>query len=173
MPAPFGLHPTPEEDAQLGEPKTNPLMPHKVRRRAQGWTAPRIAHHLGLDRTTARRDLRWEGSMGWRTARPPGPRPAGAFVPGQAWSLPAPGGPGEALADALPPRDGEAEAPGPGVPVEADAVRARGEAMGGGGPCRGGAMGVWRSCGSWGSVWRGGWGKVYAWALSPFTQAAG
>jgi transcriptional regulator of acetoin/glycerol metabolism len=41
------------------------VVPFKVRRRAQavrlaaqGWTAPRIARHLGLDRTTLHRDLR-------------------------------------------------------------------------------------------------------------------
>jgi transposase len=41
------------------------MVPFKVRRRvqavrlaAQGWTAPRIARHLGLDRTTLHRDLR-------------------------------------------------------------------------------------------------------------------
>jgi transcriptional regulator of acetoin/glycerol metabolism len=45
------------------------MVPFKVRRRAQavrlaaqGWTAPRIARHLGLDRTTLHRDLRrWLG----------------------------------------------------------------------------------------------------------------
>nr|WP_105318572.1 helix-turn-helix domain-containing protein [Thermus tenuipuniceus] len=65
MPAPLRLHPTPQEDARLRELETNPLVPHKVRRRAQadrlgaqGWTAPCITRHLGLDRTTAWRDLR-------------------------------------------------------------------------------------------------------------------
>ena len=65
MPAPLRIHLSPEEDAQLRELETNPVVPHKVHRRAQavrlavqGWTAPRIARHLGLDRATARRDLR-------------------------------------------------------------------------------------------------------------------
>jgi transposase len=67
------------------------VVPFKVRRRAQavrlaaqGWTAPRIARHLGLDRTTLHRDLRrWlergiEG-LGQRSyledGKPPGARP--------------------------------------------------------------------------------------------------
>ena len=60
-------------------------MPHKVRRRAQavrlaaqGWTAPHIARHLGLDRATARRDLgRWlrQGLDGLADGRAPGPSP--------------------------------------------------------------------------------------------------
>ncbi|WP_234554075.1 helix-turn-helix domain-containing protein [Thermus caliditerrae] len=65
IPAPLRIHLTPEEAAQLRELETNPVVPHKVRRRAQavrlaaqGWTAPRIARHLGLDRATARRDLK-------------------------------------------------------------------------------------------------------------------
>ncbi|TFU14140.1 hypothetical protein [Thermus tengchongensis] len=47
MPAPLRIHLSPEEDAQLRELETNPVVPHKVRRRAQavrlaaqGWTAP-------------------------------------------------------------------------------------------------------------------------------------
>ena len=55
MPAPLRIHLTPEEDARLRELETNPVVPFKVRRRAQavrlaaqGWTAPRIARHLGL-----------------------------------------------------------------------------------------------------------------------------
>ncbi|TFU26498.1 helix-turn-helix domain-containing protein [Thermus tengchongensis] len=58
MPAPLRIHLSPEADAQLRELETNPVVPHKVRRRAQavrlaaqGWTAPRIARHLGPDRT--------------------------------------------------------------------------------------------------------------------------
>ena len=54
MPAPLRIHLTPEEDARLRELETNPVVPFKVRRRAQalrlaaqGWTAPRIARHLG------------------------------------------------------------------------------------------------------------------------------
>ena len=65
MPATLRIHLTPEEDARLRELETNPVVPFKVRRRAQavrlaaqGWTAPRIARHLGLDRTTLHRDLR-------------------------------------------------------------------------------------------------------------------
>ncbi len=47
--------------------------------------------------------------------------PAEAFVLGGGLVCsPAAGGPGEALPCALPPGGGEAEAPGPGVPVEAD-----------------------------------------------------
>jgi hypothetical protein len=93
MPAPLRIHLTPEEDARLRELETNPVVPFKVRRRAQavrlaaqGWTAPRIARHLGLDRTTLHRDLRrWpergiEG-LGQRSyledGSPPGPGPAG------------------------------------------------------------------------------------------------
>ena len=47
MPAPLGIHLTPEEDTRLRELETNPVVPFKVRRRAQavrlaaqGWTAP-------------------------------------------------------------------------------------------------------------------------------------
>jgi hypothetical protein len=47
MPAPLRIHLTPEEDARLRELETNPVVPFKVRRRAQavrlaaqGWTAP-------------------------------------------------------------------------------------------------------------------------------------
>jgi hypothetical protein len=65
MPAPLRIPLTPEEDARLWELETNPVVPFKVRRRAQavrlaaqGWTAPRIARYLGLDRTTLHRDLR-------------------------------------------------------------------------------------------------------------------
>jgi transposase len=91
MPAPLRIHLTPEEDARLRELETNPVVHFKVRRRAQavrlaaqGWTAPRIARHLGLDRTTLHRDLRrWpergmEG-LGQRSylvdGKPPGARP--------------------------------------------------------------------------------------------------
>jgi transposase len=91
MPAPLRIHLTPEDDARLRELETNPVVPFKVRRRAQavrlaaqGWTAPRIARHLGLDRTTLHRDLRrWlergiEG-LGQRSyledGKPPGARP--------------------------------------------------------------------------------------------------
>jgi len=59
--------------------------PFKVRRRAQavrlaaqGWTAPRIARHLGLDRTTLHRDLRrWleRGIEGLADGKPPGAKP--------------------------------------------------------------------------------------------------
>ncbi|MFD3004459.1 hypothetical protein [Thermus tengchongensis] len=35
MPAPLRIHLSPEEDAQLRELETNPVVPHKVRRRAQ------------------------------------------------------------------------------------------------------------------------------------------
>lgn len=102
------IHLTPEEDAQLRELETNPLVPHKVRRRAQavrlaaqGWTAPRIARHLGLDRTTARRDLRrWlqEGVHGLADGKAPGAKPRWTegmtaylqelLSQGQAWSAP-------------------------------------------------------------------------------------
>jgi transposase len=61
------------------------VIPFKVRRRAQavrlaaqGWTAPRIARHLGLDRTTLHRDLRrWleRGIEGLEDGKPPGARP--------------------------------------------------------------------------------------------------
>jgi len=61
------------------------VVPFKVRRRAQavrlaaqGWTAPRIARHLGLDRTTLHRDLRrWleRGIEGLEDGKPPGARP--------------------------------------------------------------------------------------------------
>jgi hypothetical protein len=53
MPAPLRIHLTPEEDARLRELETNPVVPFKVRRRAQavrlaaqGWTAPKISQHL-------------------------------------------------------------------------------------------------------------------------------
>jgi transposase len=86
MPAPLRIHLTPEEDARLRELETNPVVPFKVRRRAQavrlaaqGWTAPRIARHLGLDRTTLHRDLRrWleRGIEGLEAiGKPPGARP--------------------------------------------------------------------------------------------------
>jgi len=85
MPAPLRIHLTPEEDARLRELETNPVVPFKVRRRAQavrlaaqGWTAPRIARHLGLDRTTLHRDLRrWldRGIEGLADGKPPGARP--------------------------------------------------------------------------------------------------
>ena len=85
MPAPLRIHLTPEEDAQLRELETNPAVPHKVRRRAQavrlaaqGWTAPHIARHLGLDRATARRDLgRWlrQGLDGLADGKAPGAKP--------------------------------------------------------------------------------------------------
>ncbi len=45
---------------------------------AQGWTAPRIARRLGLDRTTLHRDLRrWleRGIEGLEDGKPPGARP--------------------------------------------------------------------------------------------------
>ena len=100
MPAPLRIHLTPEEDAQLRELETNPVVPHKVRRRAQavrlaaqGWTAPRIARHLGLDHFPA------GGSLGGAVLHP------------------------------LPSGDGAAEAPGPGVPVGANAVRAGGDGV--------------------------------------------
>jgi transposase len=61
------------------------VVPFKVRRRAQavrlaaqGRTAPRIARHLGLDRTTLHRDLRrWpeRGIEGLADGKPPGARP--------------------------------------------------------------------------------------------------
>jgi transposase len=61
------------------------VVPFKVRRRAQavclaaqGRTAPRIARHLGLDRTTLHRDLRrWleRGIEGLEDGKPPGARP--------------------------------------------------------------------------------------------------
>ena len=61
---PLRIHLTPEEDARLRELETNPVVPFKVRRRAQadrlaaqGRTAPRIARHLGLDRTTLHQQL--------------------------------------------------------------------------------------------------------------------
>lgn len=85
MPAPLRIHLTPEQEAQLRELETNPVVPSKVRRRAQairlaalGWTAPRIARHLGLDRTTVHRDLRrWleRGIEGLEDGKPPGARP--------------------------------------------------------------------------------------------------
>ncbi len=85
MPAPLRIHLTPEEDAQLRELETNPVVPFKVRRRAQavrlaaqGWTAPRIACHLGLDRSTLHRDLRrWleKGIEGLEDGKSPGARP--------------------------------------------------------------------------------------------------
>jgi transposase len=81
MPAPLRIHLTPEEDARLRELETNPVVPFKVRRRAQavrlaaqGWTAPRIARHLGL----LHRDLRrWpeRGIEGLEDGKPPGARP--------------------------------------------------------------------------------------------------
>ena len=47
IPAPLRIHLTPEEDARLRELETNPVVPFKVRRRAQAvrldtqaWTAP-------------------------------------------------------------------------------------------------------------------------------------
>ena len=53
MPAPLRIHLTPEEDARLRELETNPVVPFKVRRRAQavrlaaqGWTAPKISLRL-------------------------------------------------------------------------------------------------------------------------------
>ena len=65
MPAPLRIHLTPEEDARLRELETNPVVPFKVLRRAQavrlaaqGWSAPRTARYLGLDRTTLHRNLR-------------------------------------------------------------------------------------------------------------------
>ncbi len=85
MPAPLRIHLTPVQEAQLRELETNPVVPHKVRRRAQaillaaqGWTAPRIARRLGLDRTTLHRDLRrWleRGIEGLEDGKPPGARP--------------------------------------------------------------------------------------------------
>jgi len=85
MPAPLRIHLTPEEDARLRELETNPVVPFKVRRRAQavrlaaqGWTAPRIARYLGLDRTTLHRDLRrWldRGIEGLADGKPPGAKP--------------------------------------------------------------------------------------------------
>ena len=84
------------------------MVPFKVRRRAQavrlvaqGWTAPRIARHLGLDRTTLHRDLRrWpeRGIEGLEDGKPPGARPRwtpamSAFLGellggGEAWTAP-------------------------------------------------------------------------------------
>jgi hypothetical protein len=135
------------------------VVPFKVRRRAQavrlaaqGWTAPRIARHLGLDRTTLHRDLRrWlergiEG-LGQRSyledGKPPGARPRwtpamsaflGELLAGEeAWTAPRlQEALGEALLRDLPPGYGKAEAPGDGVPVEKDPVCAHGEAHGGG-----------------------------------------
>jgi transposase len=80
MPAPLRIHLTPEEDARLRELETNPVVPFKVRRRAQAvrLAAPRIARHLGLDRTTLHRDLkRWleRGIEGLGDGKPPGARP--------------------------------------------------------------------------------------------------
>jgi hypothetical protein len=107
MPAPLRIHLTPEEDARLRELETNPLVPFKVRRRAQavrlaaqGWTAPRIARHLGLDRTTLHRDLRrWleRGIEGLEDGKPPGARPRwtpamSAFL-GSSWRGRRPGRP--------------------------------------------------------------------------------
>jgi putative transposase len=117
------------------------VVPFKVRRRAQavrlaaqGWTAPRIARHLGLDRTTLHRDLRrWpergiEG-LGQRSyledGKPPGARPR--WTPAMSAFL------RELLAGE------EAWTAGDGVPVGhakayvlTDPVRAHGEAHGGG-----------------------------------------
>jgi hypothetical protein len=66
MPAPLRIRLNPEEDARLREPKTNPVVPFKVRRRAQA------------DRTTLHRDLRrWpeRGIEGLEDGKPPGARP--------------------------------------------------------------------------------------------------
>jgi len=70
------------------------VVPFKVRRRAQavrlaaqGWTAPRIARHLGLDRNTLHRDLRrWpeRGIEGLEDGKPPGAKPRWTRVP-RAW----------------------------------------------------------------------------------------
>ncbi len=162
MPAPLRIHLTPVQEAQLRELETNPVVPHKVRRRAQaillaaqGWTAPRIARRLGLDRTTLHRDLRrWleRGIEGLEDGKPPGARPR--WTPAMSAFLrellrgrrpglpPASGGSGEALLRDLPPGDGAAEAPGDGLPVETDALCAHGETPGrGGGGVQGGLEG--------------------------------
>jgi len=69
MAAPLRIHLTPEEDTRLRELETNPVVPFKVRRRAQavrlaaqGWTAPRIARYPGLDRTNLHRHLGLDSS---------------------------------------------------------------------------------------------------------------
>jgi hypothetical protein len=136
MPAPLRIHLTPEEDARLRELETNPVVPFKVRRRAQavrlaaqGWTAPRIG------------DLRRQAPRGQAPLDPGHERlPGGALGGGGGLDgPPAPGGFGEALLRDLPPGYGKAEAPGDGVPVGhakayvlTDAVCAHGEAHGGG-----------------------------------------
>ncbi|BCZ90725.1 transposase (plasmid) [Thermus thermophilus] len=82
MGAPIRIHLTPEEDAALLRVSQDPEAHPKTRRWAlilrlahQGWTAPRIAAFLGLDRSTVRLVLRrylQGGLPGLPYRKPPG-----------------------------------------------------------------------------------------------------
>jgi len=145
---PLRIHLTPEEDARLRELETNPVVPFKVRRRAQAVRpppGPGPHHPPPRPQAVARKGSR--GACGRQAPRGQTPLdpgherlPGGAL--GEGGGLdgpPAPGGFGEALLRDLPPGYGKAEAPGDGVPVGhakayvlTDPVCAHGETHGGG-----------------------------------------